>query len=64
MNHAVDSVSAMQGALEQVLAILGLATGWIFLRDLSAQDQRFGSGYQLIASVGIPPALDVPTSEA
>jgi serine phosphatase RsbU (regulator of sigma subunit) len=64
LNRAVDSVSAMQGALEQLLDILGLYTGWVFLRNPANHETRFGTGYQLIASVNMPPALNIATSEA
>ncbi len=64
LNRAVDTVSAMQGALEQLLDILELDTGWVFLRDASIRDPRYGIGYRLIASVNLPPALDLSTSNA
>jgi len=64
LNRAVDTVSAMQGALEQLLDILDLDTGWVFLRDPSIRDPRFGLRYRLIASVNLPPALDLSTSKA
>lgn len=64
LNRAVDTVSAMQGALEQLLDILDLDTGWVFLRDPSVRDPRYGMGYRLIASVNLPPALDLSTSNA
>jgi serine phosphatase RsbU (regulator of sigma subunit) len=64
LNSAVDSVSAMQGALEQLLNILELDTGWIFLRGKTAPNRGTDPDYQRIAAVKLPPALELASPDA
>ena len=51
-------------ALADLVELMNLETGWVFLRDPGAQDSRWGSGYVLAAHHNLPPALEVERSEA
>lgn len=57
LNRAVDVKSALNNALAQLIDLMGLETGWIFLRDNTAQERWAGRGYVLAAHRQLPPAL-------
>jgi serine phosphatase RsbU (regulator of sigma subunit) len=59
LNRAVDVRGVLNSALAQLVELMGLESGWIFLRDPAAQDRWWGSGYVLAAHHGLPPALDL-----
>lgn len=62
LNRAVDVHTVLQETLADLLALLELETGWIYLIDRAAQDQRWGKGYRLAAAHNLPPALDLEKS--
>jgi sigma-B regulation protein RsbU (phosphoserine phosphatase) len=62
LNQAVDVRSVLNDTLGHLVDLMGLETGWIFLRDEAAQEKRWGSGYVLAAHHNLPPALDPETS--
>ena len=64
LNHAVDVRGVLDGALADLVELLGLETAWVFLRDPAAEDRRFGSGYVLAAHHNLPPALNLGGSDA
>ncbi len=64
LNRAVDVRSVLNEALADLVDLMGLETGWIFLQDPTSQDQRWGSGYVLAAHHNLPPALDLDSSDA
>ncbi len=53
LNRAVDLREALDGALAQILDLMGLASGWIFLRGE-------GGHYNLAARHNLPPAITYP----
>jgi serine phosphatase RsbU (regulator of sigma subunit) len=57
LNRAVDVRSVLDTALAQLVELMGLETGWIFLRDPAAGEGRQGTGYLLAAHHNLPPAL-------
>ena len=59
LNRAVDVRAVLNTALAQLVELMGLESGWIFVRDSTAQDRWWGSGYVLAAHHGLPPALDL-----
>ncbi|MCO5246635.1 MAG: SpoIIE family protein phosphatase [Anaerolineae bacterium] len=64
LNRAVDVQSALDSALARVIALMGLETGWIFLRDENAKNQWAGRGYQLAAHHNLPPGLALHRAKA
>ncbi|NDJ53642.1 MAG: SpoIIE family protein phosphatase, partial [Chloroflexi bacterium] len=64
LNREVDVRSVLEGALEQLLALMHLETGWIFLADDGATDRQWGKGYTLAAHANLPPALALDNDEA
>ncbi|MBK8988423.1 MAG: SpoIIE family protein phosphatase [Chloroflexi bacterium] len=57
LNSAVDTRSALDDSLAQLIALLRLETGWVFLRQPEAQERWDGRGYTLAAQRQLPPAL-------
>lgn len=53
LNRAVDLREALDGALARILDLMGLATGWIFLKGE-------GGHYTLAARHNLPPAITYP----
>ena len=59
LNRAVDVHSALNSALSDLISLMGLETGWIFLSDLSAVERQWGKGYVLAAHHNLPPGMAV-----
>ena len=57
LNRASDVRSVLDTALERLVELIGLRTGWIFLIDEEDQNLWAGRGYRLAAHVNLPPAL-------
>ena len=57
LHEGGDAQQALSRALERLLAVMQLSTGWIFLIDPVAQGRRFGPGYVLAAHHGLPAEL-------
>jgi sigma-B regulation protein RsbU (phosphoserine phosphatase) len=57
LNQAVDVRGALNSALAQLVELMELETGWIFLIDRTAQERWGGRGYVLVAYHNLPPAL-------
>jgi sigma-B regulation protein RsbU (phosphoserine phosphatase) len=64
LNRAVDVRSVLDTALAQLVELMGLETGWIFLRDPAAGERRQGAGYLLAAHHNLPPALALDNPDA
>jgi serine phosphatase RsbU (regulator of sigma subunit) len=64
LNQAVDVRSVLDDALAHLIDLMGLETGWIFLKDPVAQERWWGSGYVLAAHHNLPPAMDLNNPEA
>jgi sigma-B regulation protein RsbU (phosphoserine phosphatase) len=57
LNRAVEVSGALDDALVRLIELMGLDSGWIFLRDESATEKWWGTGYVLAAHHNLPPAL-------
>ena len=64
LNRAVDMQGALELALSRILELLELETGWIFLKDPSADDLWDGRGYILAAQANLPPAMALDNPHA
>ncbi len=64
LNQAVDVESALNEALAKLVDLMGLDTGWIFLRDEAAVDPWWGKGYVLATQTNLPPAMDLANPKA
>jgi serine phosphatase RsbU (regulator of sigma subunit) len=58
LNRAVDVRGALDSALARLVALMGLETGWIFVKAPTAQDSGENVSYVLAAHHSLPPALD------
>lgn len=57
LNGPTQITVALRSALADLVALMGLQSGWIFLRDPMSKNQWFGSGFTLAADYHLPPAL-------
>lgn len=64
LNQAVDVQGALTTSLAKLVALMGLETGWIFLRDETAVDRWDGRGFRLAAHHNLPPALEIANPAA
>jgi GAF domain-containing protein len=64
LNQAVDVRGVLNDALADMVKLMGLETGWIFLKDSAAQERWAGSGYLLAAHHNLPPALELHSAAA
>jgi len=64
LNSAVDVNNALDDSLQQLVELLGLKTGWVFLRQPDAQERWNGRGYTLAAHHQLPPAIAPHVPEA
>lgn len=62
LNRAVDVHSALNSALADLIDLMGLETGWIFLSDPSAVERQWGKGYVLAAHHNLPPGMSIDLS--
>jgi len=63
LNRFVDVQGILDTALSDLVNLMGLETGWIFLKDSMAQEPMWGKGYILGAYHNLPPALDTDVTE-
>jgi sigma-B regulation protein RsbU (phosphoserine phosphatase) len=64
LNKAVDVRSVLSTALAELVELMRLESGWVFLRDPAARGSWHGPGFVLAAHYNLPPALDLLQSEA
>jgi serine phosphatase RsbU (regulator of sigma subunit) len=64
LNRSSDVRTALHDALARLVPLMGLETGWIFLKDPAATDLWWGPGYRLVASHNLPPALALDSQAA
>lgn len=64
LNRSVDVQSALEAALAELVDLMGLETGWLFLRHPDDEDLHGGKGYRLAAHRGLPPALSLESETA
>lgn len=57
LNSEADFEGALETALNELVELLGLSTGWVFLTRMEPGDAHQG-GFSLAAFAGLPPALD------
>ena len=57
LNRSVDVAGALNSALADLVELMGLETGWVFLREPAAKSQWFGRGFTLAAECNLPPAM-------
>jgi serine phosphatase RsbU (regulator of sigma subunit) len=62
LNRAVDVRGMLEGVLADLVQLMGLEAGWIFLKDEMAGPGD-GHGYKLAAHHNLPPALDPGNAE-
>ena len=58
LNREAEFEKALPEALDRLVRLLGLTTGWVFLSNTSQGDSHQGS-FSLVASTGLPAALEV-----
>lgn len=56
--------NALEEALARLVELMGLRTGWVFLKDPAAKSQWAGKGYTLAAHCNLPPALALHRASA
>ena len=64
LNKTDDIGQALDFALTRLIELMGLESGWIFLKDAEAQTRWAGKGYVLAAQHNLPPALGVNRARA
>ena len=64
LNRAVDVRSALNSGLAQLVELMELETGWVFLVDPAAQERWAGRGHTLAAHHNLPPAMNVTSPAA
>ena len=64
LNQATDVHAALNTSLAQLVDLMGMETGWVFVRDDAATDRWAGRGFRLAAYTNLPPALAVTNPEA
>lgn len=57
LNRSADVAGALNSALADLVDLMGLETGWVFLLDPAAKSQWFGRGFTLAADYNLPPAM-------
>ncbi len=64
LNRAVDRNSALQSALDKLLEIMQLETGWVFVRKLRGKKKSGSPVYTLAASSNLPAAIAASRTDA
>lgn len=64
LNQFADVQSALNSSLAQLIELMGVETGWIFVVDPAASDRWAGRGFRLAAHHKLPPALALTNPEA
>ena len=64
LNQATDVDAALNTSLAQLVDLMGLETGWVFVIDPTAASRWGGRGFRLAAHHNLPPALAVGSPEA
>jgi sigma-B regulation protein RsbU (phosphoserine phosphatase) len=64
LNGAVDVQGVLDDTLAHLIKLMGLETGWIFLREPGKDDHPGDATYLLAAHHNLPPALNVANADA
>ncbi|MGD2158717.1 MAG: SpoIIE family protein phosphatase [Anaerolineales bacterium] len=59
LNRSTNLKDVLDTTLSDLIDLMGLETGWIFMKDNAALDGWWGKGYVLKAHHNLPPALDL-----
>jgi serine phosphatase RsbU (regulator of sigma subunit) len=63
LNRAADVETALATSLAALVELMGVETGWIFVRDEAAQDRWAGRGFRLAAHYNLPPGLSTDNAQ-
>ena len=63
LNRTLDVREALDSTLESLVKIMGLQTGWIFLRESDSPSNLGHNTYHLAAHYNLPPAIAVENLE-
>lgn len=63
LNRSIHVHDVLQQTLEQLLQLMGLETGWIFVRDPLSTERWSGPGFRLVAVHNLPPGLALDEGE-
>lgn len=64
LSREMEIGHALQAALAGLVDLMGLETGWIFVRDLDSRDRWAGPNFRLLAHHNLPPALSLDNPHA
>ncbi|MDT8304862.1 MAG: SpoIIE family protein phosphatase [Anaerolineae bacterium] len=64
LNGSADARSALERALDRLMDVVGLESGWIFLFDRRESDPWWGKQFVLVAHHNLPPALALDSVKA
>jgi sigma-B regulation protein RsbU (phosphoserine phosphatase) len=64
LNQSADVQTALNTSLAKLVDLMGLETGWVFVKDVSASERWGGRGFRLAAHYNLPPALAVTNPDA
>ena len=64
LNQSTDVHTALNTSLAQLVDLMGLETGWVFVREEAATDRWAGRGFRLAAHYNLPPALALTNPDA
>jgi serine phosphatase RsbU (regulator of sigma subunit) len=59
LNQAADVRTALQSSLAQLIDLMGLETGWVFVVEPRATDRWGGPGFVLAAHHNLPPGMSL-----
>ncbi len=64
LNQSTDVHTALNTSLAQLVDLMGMETGWVFVREEAASDRWAGRGFRLAAHYNLPPALALTNADA
>lgn len=64
LNQAVDVQTALNSSLVQLVELMGMETGWVFVVEPSATNRWGGPGFFLAAHHNLPPGMATNNPEA
>lgn len=63
LNGAEDVRAVLNDALTQLVSLMGMETGWVFLRQPSDESHKAGESFVLAAHIDLPPAVGPDRAE-
>lgn len=64
LNQATDVHTALNTSLAQLVDLMGMETGWVFVHDDTSGERWAGRGFRLAAHYNLPPALAITNPDA